>query len=71
MVREIIMATKRGLLEVGHDEKEVIINHPDLLTDEQGNGYITFTPGQARHLARALLRHADELEHGQARQATE
>ena len=56
------MANKHGVLEVGNDGREVIINHPDLLTDEQGNGYITFSPEQARNLARLLVKNADELE---------
>ena len=49
-------------LEVGNDGKEVIINHPDLQPDENGVGHITFSPEQARNLARLLNKHADELE---------
>lgn len=49
-------------LEVGNDGKEVIINHPDLQPDENGVGHITFSPEQARNLARLLTKHADELE---------
>jgi hypothetical protein len=44
-------------LEVGlsSDEREIIVNIPD--TGEQ---WITFSPAQARHLAKLLLRKADE-----------
>lgn len=55
------MANKHGILEVGNDGKEVIINHPDLLVNEKGEGYITFSPAQARNLANLLLKNADEI----------
>lgn len=44
-------------LEVGlsSDEREVIINLPDV-----GEQWITFSPAQARALAKVLLRKADE-----------
>lgn len=49
-------------LEVGltPDEREVVINHPDLHVDAAGIGHIVFSPAQARHLAKLLLRKADE-----------
>lgn len=49
-------------LEVGLtlDGREVIINHPDLQPDAAGCGHIVFSAAQARHLARLLLRKADE-----------
>lgn len=42
------------------DETEVVINHPNLLTDKDGAGYIVFSPSQARDLANLLLKKADE-----------
>lgn len=54
-----------GYLEVGtNDKHEVVINHPDLKPDENGVGHIVFSPGQARRLARYLLKQADIAEHG-------
>jgi hypothetical protein len=49
-------------LEVGltPDEREVVINHPDLQPDSRGVGHIVFSPAQARHLAKLLLRKASE-----------
>lgn len=48
-----------GHLEVGCNENdEVVINHPDLLPDENGVGHIVFSPEQARNLASLLLKHA-------------
>jgi hypothetical protein len=49
-------------LEVGltSDEREVVINHPDLQPDANGVGHIVFSAAQARHLAKLLLRKADE-----------
>jgi hypothetical protein len=49
-------------LEVGltQDERQVIINHPDLQVDEHGCGHIIFSPSQAIHLAKLLLRKANE-----------
>lgn len=41
---------------------EVVINHPDLLTDELGNGFIVFSPAQARDLAKSLGKYADMAE---------
>lgn len=52
-----------GTLEVGtNDRGEVVINHPQLITDDQGRGYIVFSPRQARSLARLLYRKAREAE---------
>lgn len=49
-------------LEVGltADGREVLVNHPKLLTDQHGVGHIVFSAEQARNLARLLLRKADE-----------
>jgi hypothetical protein len=51
-----------GFLEVGlsEDQREVIINHPDLEPDENGCGHIVFSPAEARALARMLLAKAAE-----------
>jgi hypothetical protein len=51
-------------LEVGRtqDTHEVVINHPDLEPDENGVGHLTFTPDQARNLAKLLNYQADESE---------
>jgi hypothetical protein len=45
-------------LEVGltPDEREIVINHPAASRE----GHIVFSPAQARHLAKLLLRKADE-----------
>jgi hypothetical protein len=51
-----------GFLEVGNNGREVIINHPDLMPDENGVGHIVFSPKQARDLAGLLLKHAAEVE---------
>lgn len=44
-------------LEVGltPGEREILINIPDV-----GEQWLTFSPAQARHLAKVLLRKADE-----------
>jgi hypothetical protein len=50
-------------LEVGlsMDEREVIINHPELTPSPDGcGGHIVFSPEQARSLARLLLQKAQE-----------
>jgi len=50
---------KAGILEVGvNEEGEVIVNHPSMMTDENGCGWIAFTPQQAEQFARTLLRNA-------------
>jgi len=47
---------KQGILEVGtNGSGEVVINHPDLLPDENGVGHIVFSVEQARDLANLLL----------------
>ena len=52
-----------GTLEVGtNGQGEVVINHPDLLPDENGVGHIVFSPRQARHLAELLSRKALEAD---------
>lgn len=50
-----------GYLEVGltEDEREVIINHPDLQADANGCGHIIFSPEEARGLADLLRKKAD------------
>ena len=50
----------RGALEVGRIGFEVVVNHPDLKPDKDGVGHIIFSPKQARHFARLLLKHAAE-----------
>ncbi|MDB6104116.1 MAG: hypothetical protein JWO52_4115 [Gammaproteobacteria bacterium] len=50
-------------LEVGlsMDEREVIINHPELTPNPDGSGgHIVFSPQQARDLAKLLLQKAKE-----------
>lgn len=53
-----------GFLEVGltADGHHVILNHPEIDTDEDGCGHILFSPSQARDLARLLLECADEAD---------
>lgn len=52
-----------NVLLVGTDGKgEVVINHPQLLTDEKGHGYITFSPEQARNLSRLIMEKAINAE---------
>jgi len=54
-----------GYLEVGTNGRgEVVVNHPDLLPDENGIGHIVFSPEQARNFAALLLRKAQEAERG-------
>ena len=48
--------TAKGVLEVGTSgDGEVVINHPDLESDEHGVGHIVFSVEQARDLANLLL----------------
>lgn len=48
-----------GHVEVGSNGRgEVVVNHPDLKPDAKGVGHITFSPDQARNLAKLLLKHA-------------
>jgi hypothetical protein len=61
-LRESFKPVKQGVLEVGNDGREVVINHPSLQTDSHGNGFITFSPEQARNLAALLIKNAEELE---------
>jgi len=52
-----------GHLYVGiNDCGEVVINHPDLQSDENGVGHIVFSANQARHLGKVLLSMADEID---------
>lgn len=53
-----------GFLEVGlsEDQREVVVNHPDLKPDENGVGHIVFSPNQARNIAHTILRKATEAE---------
>jgi hypothetical protein len=57
---EVLLPEKYLMVGLTPDEREVIINHPDLQPDANGVGHIVFSPAQARHLARLLLRKADE-----------
>ena len=62
-----------GFLEVGRNDLfEVVVNHPQMATDENGVGHLVFSPRQARHLARLLTKHAAEAinEYRTARAAT-
>lgn len=45
-------------LFVGRDEKEVILSFPKMDTDQNGIGWVTFTPSEARWLSQLLLTHA-------------
>jgi hypothetical protein len=46
----------KGIPEVGTTgDGEVVVNHPDLMPDENGVGHIVFSPGQAFDLAKLLL----------------
>jgi hypothetical protein len=52
--------SQKGVLEVGTDGKgNVVINHPDIQPDENGAGYIVFTPKEARALANVLVKMQD------------
>lgn len=55
------MTVAKGILEVGTDGKgEVVINHPDLMPDDNGVGYIVFSVEQAHALSRLLANKAHE-----------
>lgn len=44
-----------GQLEIGiNDANEIVIVHPDILTDEKGVGHIVFSVGQAESLVTIL-----------------
>ncbi len=53
-----------GYLEVGIDHLtfEVVINHPKMDVDANGVGHLVFSENQARHLAKLLIKKADEAE---------
>lgn len=54
-------APAHGVLWVGKDERgQVVVSHPDLKPDENGVGYIVFSPEQARNFAACVLKHAGE-----------
>lgn len=61
-VEELMEEPSKNMLYVGlsFDECEVVINHPQLLTDKDGNGYLTFSPDQARNLGKLLLLKASQ-----------
>jgi hypothetical protein len=44
------------------DQREIVVNHPQLLTDENGCGHIVFSAAQARNLAQLLNKHADTID---------
>lgn len=52
---------RRGHLMVGVSERgdEVVVNHPDLVTDADGIGHIVFSADEARGLAELLLKNAE------------
>lgn len=51
----------KGILEVGTDGNgEVVINHPDLMPDENGVGHIVFSVEQAHALSRLLAAKAHD-----------
>jgi hypothetical protein len=51
----------QGILEVGtNGAGEVVVNHPDLMPDENGVGHIVFSVSQAQNLASLLLKKASE-----------
>ncbi len=52
----------KGFLEVGTNDGEVVVNHPDLLPDENGVGHIVFSVEEARNLASILLKQANLAE---------
>lgn len=57
-----------GYLEVGINENdEVVINHPDLMPDENGVGHIVFSISQAQHLSHLLAVKASEAANNQRR----
>lgn len=62
--KSVALSPPKGYLIVGltEDGKEVIVNHPDIDPDKDGVGYITFSPEQARNLARLLLEKAHEID---------
>jgi len=52
-----------GYLYVGTTGSgEVVLNHPDIDPDKDGNGHIVFSPEQARRLAILLAKKAREAE---------
>jgi hypothetical protein len=52
-----------GYLEVGtNGHGSIIVNHPNLETDENGIGHLVFSPNQARNLAKLLNKKATEAE---------
>lgn len=58
-----------GKLEVSltEDGNEIVIKHPDLKPDANGEGRIVFSPRHARHLANLLIENATEAEAGAER----
>lgn len=52
----------KGVLYVEAVGKEVVINHPDIDPDKDGNGHIVFSPDEARALAELLTEKANEIE---------
>jgi hypothetical protein len=63
---EVLLPERYLKVGLTPDGREVIINHPvDPETVRVGAGHLVFSPAQARHLARLLLRKADEAEEGE------
>jgi hypothetical protein len=54
--------TKNNLWVGINESNEVVISHPNLLTDAEGCGYIVFSPLQARLLAALLEKHANAVD---------
>lgn len=52
-----------GHLIVGYNERfEVVVEHPELMTNAKGEGHIVFSPNQARQLAALLIAKASDAE---------
>lgn len=59
-VKKLEVPAKGTLIVALTLDGEVVINHPDLNPDKNGVGHIVFSPEQAEHLARLLLKKANE-----------
>lgn len=55
------MIVPENVLEIGLTENgyDVVVNHPKLITDDNGYGHIIFSPAQAREFAKLLIKKAD------------
>jgi hypothetical protein len=60
---DVISGPQPNTLEVGSDGfGNVVVNHPDLLPDENGVGHIVFSPEQARAFAKIIMSKALDAE---------